>query len=112
MLLYNIIVVYIYVEPLGATSSGIVLPAAVTVQFNCTADDYTFPIWNLQGQRVDHIPQSRLEELGVTLFPTYTVDSRISSRMHIDGSSTIHNMTLQCRIRGEIVYSTTLLYQG
>jgi len=104
--------VYLYVELLGATSSGIVLPAAVTVQLNCTADDYTFPIWNLQGQRVDHIPQSRLEELGVTLFPTYTVDSRISSRMHIDGSPTIHNMTLQCRIRGEIVYSTTLLHQG
>jgi len=103
---------YIYVEPLGATSSGIVLPAAVTVDLNCTADDYTFPNWILQGERVDHIPQSRLEELGVTLFHPYTVDSRISSRVHIDGSPTIHSMTLQCRIRGEIVYSTTLLYQG
>lgn len=112
MLLCNIIVVYIYVQPLGATPSGIVLPAAVTVQLNCTADDYTFPNWILQGQRVDHIPQTRLEELGVTLFHPYTVDSRISSRMHIDGSPTIHNMTLQCRIREEIVYSTTLLYQG
>jgi len=104
--------VYIYVELLGATSSGIVLPAAVTVQLNCTANNYTFPIWILQGQRVDHIPQSRLEELGVTLFHPFTVDSRISSRMHIDGSPAIHDMTLQCRIREEIGYSTTLLYQG
>jgi len=101
----------IYVEPLGTTSSEIVLPAAVTVQITCTDDDYSFPIWYLQGQRIDHIPSGRKEELGVTLFHTDTVDSRISSPMHIDGSPAIHNTTLQCRIWGEIVYSTTLLYQ-
>ena len=103
----------IYIGPLGATSSEIVLPAAVTVQLTCTDDDYSFPIWILQGERIDDIPQGRKEELGVTLFHTDTFSDRtISSPVHINGSPVIHNMTLQCRIRGEIVYSTTLLYQG
>jgi len=99
-------------EPLGSTS-GIVLPEAVTVQLTCTAE-YTYPVWILQGQRILDIPSVRKQELGVNLLDVYFVGTthNISLPVRINGSSAIHNKTLQCSILGEIVYSTTLLYQG
>jgi len=101
-----------FVEPLGAASSYIVIPAAVTVRLTCTDDDHLFPVWILQGNLISEISTGRQEQLGVTLFHAHVAGSRISSPISIDGSPAIHNMTLQCKIRGESVYNTTILYQG
>jgi len=101
-----------YLYPLGVTSSGIVLPAAVTIQFTCTSD-FIFPIWILQGQVIDDIPPNQKEELGVNLLRADIINgSKISSSVRINGSLAIHNMILECSIRRVIVYSHILLYQG
>ena len=102
----------IHIQPLGVTSSRIVLPAAVTIQLTCTSD-FIFPIWILQGQVIDDIPPDQKEELGVNLLRACIINgSKISSSVRISGSLAIHNMILECSIRREIVYSHILLYQG
>lgn len=97
---------------LGVTSAEITLPAAMTVELTCTEDNYILPRWILQGQEIHGMPPSQKEELGLKLMLPDVNGHRISTTVCINGSSAIHDMTLECRIRGGIAYSTTLLYQG
>ena len=97
---------------IGATLAEITLPAAATVELTCTDDDYVLPRWILQGQEIDDMDSSQREELGLKLMPADTVGRYTSITVCINGSSAIHDITLQCKIREEFVYNTTLLYQG